>query len=507
MNAKAEESQVETRFKRVQTETILLFTASIFVVTIFLSTVLMQSSERIMRERVRSLVALNSGQLQVNISAYLDKVETTAALFFSEETDYRYDATDPTLDDYTSVKSEEEILNRIVDLGVMENFADFGVVYANDHTVGWISRGTDEMFPSGGMYDTFAALITDTLQNDAWAFGVNGNKDRIYYVKRVNENAVLITSFYNRELDSAIRYTQELQDLMTIRLVDENDVILFSSAKNEIGTMLPEDIGLRLLAVESSNQTTIDNTYLISTNACENGWRVICTSETNVLLQDSSRLRTSVVLFAGGACILLVIIGLLILEQITKPMDGMVSKLAVKADVDQLAGVLNKSTFQDKVERRITTRMADRCLVFVMLDADNFKQVNDRLGHAYGDNVIVRIGGVLKRIFDDDVLVGRIGGDEFAICMEMTHCSKADAIQRAVNYMDKVYRTYSEEFREEHKICGLSLSAGLYVQTDASDMSFETIYKRTDTALYYSKRGGKNRYTLYREDMDDAAAQ
>jgi GGDEF domain-containing protein len=72
--------------------------------------------------------------------------------------------------------------------------------------------------------------------------------------------------------------------------------------------------------------------------------------------------------------------------------------------------------------------------------------------------------------------------------------------------MDRVYAAYALEFAKERVECGLSLSAGVCVMRDEAGMDFDKLYRRADAALYYSKRGGKNRYTLYREDMGDEQA-
>jgi diguanylate cyclase (GGDEF)-like protein len=446
------------------------------------------------------LTATNSKQLGLNINSYLDKVETTATLLFADEEYYQYDATDSSLDEYTQLKIEEKIADRIVDLGLMENFADFGIVYANDHTVGWISHLTEEMFQDGGMYDTFSECITRQTTSDGWVFGLNNNTDRMYYVKRLNPNAVLITSFYNRELDSAFQYSEDLED-MTIRLVNEQGMILFSSEKSEIGNTLPTDIEER---ISSNNSATImDDDYLINSNVCKNGWEVICSIPTKILFKQDISLRHYAILFAAILCAAFILIGLFIIQKITKPMDGMVSHLEVKADIDQLSGLLNKISFQNKVQQKIAYYNPDRIFVFIMMDADNFKQINDRLGHAYGDQVIVRISNTLKKHFDDYNYVGRIGGDEFAVYTEFYNTSIADIRQKILSDMDDFFSSYAKEFHKECIKCGLTISAGISITQDEKMFNFQKIYLNTDAALYVSKKSGKNKYTLYQEGMEE----
>ena len=150
---------MKSSVKRLQYSLIIILAAIILTITLVTITVLLTVTDRTMKRQMVSLIAVNSEQLRLNIDSYLTEVEDTAALIFSDEAYYAFDATDEKLEEYDIIKSEEVIESKIVDLGVMKNFADFGIVYSNDKWVGLISQVTDAMFPSGGMYDAFASTI------------------------------------------------------------------------------------------------------------------------------------------------------------------------------------------------------------------------------------------------------------------------------------------------------------------------------------------------------------
>lgn len=394
----------EERFKRLQLQIIFVFSGIIFAVTVFLSVLILGRSNASIRKSVSSLIAANSRQLELNINSYLENVEQTVALLFADETYYLYDETDDSLEEYDKIKIEEQILDRIVDLGLMENFADFCIVYKDDYKVGWCSRVTGAMFPEGGMYDTFSGYASETNSNEGWCWGINDNVDRMYYVKRLNPNAILVVSFYNKELDKVFQYPEQLQEL-TIRLVNEENRILFSSDEEEIGKTLPEKIQ-RLLGDETV-VSIMDEDYLVNSNTCENGWRVICSIPTEVVLKDNNDMQAFTIFLAICLGILFVMAGMLMLRKVTRPMDGMVSNLTERAHFDQLSGVFNKIYFQDLVSSRRGRRETDTVVVFGMMDVDNFKLINDRLGHAYGDAVITRMGRMLKNIHKEGCLCGK----------------------------------------------------------------------------------------------------
>ena len=495
---KNREKTVEERYRRLQLYISGLYSAIVLCVTAFILIVILEKSNETIKENMSSMISANSRQLELNINSYLYDVETTAALMFSDEAYYCYDATDESLSEYEKIQAEDLIEDRIVDIGLMANYSDFCIVYADDTYVGWISKGTTGMFPDGGIYECFAGCIDDENKEDGWVFGIEDNVDRMYYVKRLNENAVLAASIYTKELDSVFEYPEQLGD-MTIRLVNQEDRIMFSSDRDEIGAYLQADI-VNLIA-EKTAMTAISDDYLVNVNTCENNWRVVCSIPTEVLLKDNDDLRAFSIAVAFVLVIIFIIIGRFIMTRITNSMDGIVYGLARKADFDQLSGVRNKAAFTETVSDRLARYSEGRLLVFIMFDVDNFKQINDKLGHAHGDAVITRLGNLLKQMFDKRIPVGRLGGDEFAVYMEFTILKEEAARQRVIRDVEILLEGFAEEFSEEKKTCDISLSSGICIEKDAGSLTYEEMYTKADEALYISKNNGKNRYTIFSEDM------
>lgn len=514
------------RFRWFQFEILVVFAAIILIVTAFLDFVILERSGRAMQQTVSDLIAANSRQLELNINSYLERMETISTLLFSDEGYYQYDATDEGIEDYDKVKSEETIKDRIVDIGLMENYSDFGIIYSDDHKVGWISHGTQDLFPEGGIYDGFSQYIVNPKKNDGWCFGINGSSDRMYYIKRLNSNAILVSSIYTRELASVFIYPEQLKE-MTIRLVDQDNTIMFSSADGEIGEKLPEEIAREIengygqpedsgKAEEAQTDTAqtdttladteqmsvsssiISEDYIINSNVCTNDWRVVCSVPTKIILEENLKLRQFTLRVSISMAILFVLIGLLLITRLSRPMDGMVTSLQERAEIDKLSGVMNKATFQESVEGRLAESVDNRVMVYVMLDVDNFKQINDKLGHAYGDQVIIRMGKLLRRLYDRETMIGRLGGDEFALFTDCIDVDKEEVVNAAKEQMEQVLSDFLEEFEKEREQCGVSLSAGVYV-TEDREAGFKELYERADAALYVSKQSGKSQYTFSEE--------
>lgn len=138
-----------------------------------------------------------------------------------------------------------------------------------------------------------------------------------------------------------------------------------------------------------------------------------------------------------------------------------------------------------------------------MFDIDNFKQVNDKLGHAQGDLAIARMGRLLRKNLDAAGTIGRVGGDEFSYYRSFRKEDMEYAKTRMNADMDSLLKIFAEEFTMEHETCDVSLSAGVCLISGA--FTFEELSQKADSALYISKRHGKNQYTVYKEGMEDDA--
>ncbi len=173
-----------------------------------------------------------------------------------------------------------------------------------------------------------------------------------------------------------------------------------------------------------------------------------------------------------------------------------------KAERDLLTGLLNKITMQNSVEDIIKQRPYST-FAFYIVDMDNFKAVNDNLGHAVGDKVLVDVANKLTLLFNEYDYLGRLGGDEFAVMLvipeNMSNYSSRLIDLKAKSLCDNLKETYSDE----NISVTVSASIGIAIY-DKDGKSFEELYKHADQALYHSKNEGKNRYTFYSGEEAEA---
>lgn len=160
-----------------------------------------------------------------------------------------------------------------------------------------------------------------------------------------------------------------------------------------------------------------------------------------------------------------------------------------KIQRDLLSGLYNKGASQSLI-RRLLTVNPGQPYAFFIIDIDNFKSVNDTCGHITGDRVIEDFAAKIRSQFRDNDIVGRIGGDEFVVFVPVPSRSwilaKVKMLSQTLHY----------EYTDNQKSCRISASIGVAISPEAGS-NFETLYQNADSALYQTKKNGKNGYSLF----------
>jgi len=166
---------------------------------------------------------------------------------------------------------------------------------------------------------------------------------------------------------------------------------------------------------------------------------------------------------------------------------------------DQLTGLPNRSLLRDRINQLIASSQRDKHEFAVLfIDLDNFKNVNDSLGHHAGDLLLQSVAGRLRSSVREVDTVSRLGGDEFVVVLPEVGISGAQQVARKI-----IGQVASAYFIESHDLTvTTSLGISIYPE-DATDM--ENLLKHADTALYRAKAKGKNDFALFTEDMRSAA--
>jgi two-component system cell cycle response regulator len=161
------------------------------------------------------------------------------------------------------------------------------------------------------------------------------------------------------------------------------------------------------------------------------------------------------------------------------------------ATTDALTGACTRRAFFSKAEEMCARAADGRALCAIMLDIDNFKSINDLHGHDIGDEAIV---AVARQAMSEDVLVGRLGGEEFALLLEERHLDQATGCAEALRE-----RLANLELHAGNGVVTLTCSFG--VSEWQADDTIDQLLKRADIALYAAKVNGRNRVVASDADV------
>jgi diguanylate cyclase (GGDEF)-like protein len=177
-------------------------------------------------------------------------------------------------------------------------------------------------------------------------------------------------------------------------------------------------------------------------------------------------------------------------------------RLRMQAFHDTITDLANRALFMDRLEHALTRRERhDEALAVMFLDLDDFKTINDSLGHVAGDELLVQVAERLKDVLRVSDTPARFGGDEFAILLEET-ADPEDTIRVA----ERIVAVFKKRFVVAGREVSMSASIGVAV-TASRDIKAEDLVGQADVAMYRAKVKGKDTFEIFEPGMQDVVAR
>lgn len=173
-------------------------------------------------------------------------------------------------------------------------------------------------------------------------------------------------------------------------------------------------------------------------------------------------------------------------------------RVAYMAHYDGLTGLPNRMTMHERLEKRLrVSPKKGMARALLWLDLDNFKWVNDTLGHQAGDELLQKVSGRLNSLCKGADIVARIGGDEFAVLIERPD-------DKLETFLDETIETLSRQYDVWGSTVNCSASVGVRL-LDAFSQDANLLLKHADLALYQAKKTGKANWCMFTPDLDERA--
>jgi diguanylate cyclase (GGDEF)-like protein/PAS domain S-box-containing protein len=166
---------------------------------------------------------------------------------------------------------------------------------------------------------------------------------------------------------------------------------------------------------------------------------------------------------------------------------------------DELTGLPNRALFYDRLEHALGKR-GDRLVALVFVDLDDFKTINDRLGHAAGDELLVEFAARLHNCVRAADTPARLAGDEFGVLLE-----DVAGPNEPVHVAERILAALAEPLIAGGEAVAVTPSIGIVVNALGDDAPDELL-RRADLAMYAAKAGGKGRWQLYEPELDLSSA-
>ena len=191
---------------------------------------------------------------------------------------------------------------------------------------------------------------------------------------------------------------------------------------------------------------------------------------------------------AGGGAVVL-------LEDITERRTAE-ARISHLARYDELTALPNRVNFRDEIERLLAIRHdAAQLSALLFIDLDQFKQVNDTLGHPCGDQLLCVVADRLREMLRPEDFVARFGGDEFVVFQQNIK-SREDAASLA----QRIVEHLSERYKIDNHLVEIGASVGI-AMTSPAGISADTLLKNADMALYRAKADGRGTFCFFRDEM------
>lgn len=204
----------------------------------------------------------------------------------------------------------------------------------------------------------------------------------------------------------------------------------------------------------------------------------------------------------GATALVLLLLAVLVSRRMMAARTRAQEQVRVLSFYDALTGLPNRILLRDRLNSLLAeTRNPGEKFAVLFVDLDQFKVINDSLGHSVGDSLLKEVSRRLPDQIRDCDTVARAGGDEFLILL-----SKVDENALAKRVADRILKAISTEFRQDGLLLNLTCSIGISVFPDSGE-DCETLIRNAETAMYCAKEAGRNRARFFAEQMNTGAVE
>ena len=447
-----------------------------FIITSFVGAFLiLDQNTKMSRENVFTM----NSQLARGAESKLNKLESISSRVFQNKRFIEYDASVYShSDEYEAMKIENDINEFLSSMSMIDNYSDFFFLYANNHTVGKVSKAANEAFGKD-MYEKVRTSLKN--KSSAWVTGFNGDYDRLYFVRHINSGTVFVSSMVTNDLKTV--FPEGSAEHLSFALADDNGNIIFAVNRSKV----TEDAVKKLKNEWGDGEpVAVDSLkYAASSDKCGDNWHVV--SVTDFSSRNSRYVR--ILLYCGaimaGAVIVVFFVGYLFSS--SRMPNNMIYRGEYAANnVDRLTGLIMNEALENVIIGKIDRCINGTTMVLLLVKIKNYELISENYGESAVDEALLKTAEVLREFYGKNNTVGKTGDNEFAVLADFTdfnlfkaHDRMKANIRQLEEELDKL------ELENERGMIRCAVGASIY--PDDSD-DYDTLYENAKAALEDSEK-------------------
>ncbi|MBQ1903969.1 MAG: diguanylate cyclase [Ruminococcus sp.] len=442
-----------------------------FIITAFVGAFLiLDQNTKMSRENVFTM----NSQLARGAEARLNKLESISSRVFQNKQFIEYDASVYShTEEYEVLRIENEINEFLNTMSMMDNYSDFFFLYANNHTVGKVSKAANEAFGKD-MYQKVRSNLKN--KNSAWVTGLNGDYDRLYFVRNINQGTVFVSSMFTNDMKTI--FPEGSAEHLSFALTDDNGNIIFSVNRNKV-----TDEAVKKLKNEwgDGEPVAVDSLkYAASSDVCGDTWHVVSVTDFSSRNSRYTRILFYCAVIMAGAVIIVFFVGYLFSSSRT-PNNLIYRGDYTNNNVDRLTGLIMNEALENVIIGKIDRCINGTTMVLLLVKIKNYELISENYGESAVDEALLKTAEVLRDFYGKNNTVGKTGDNEFAVLADFTDFNLFKAHDR----MKANIRQLEEELEKlelENERGMIRCAVGASVYPDDSD-DYDTLYENAKAAL------------------------
>jgi methyl-accepting chemotaxis protein len=309
-----------------------------YIIMAFISIALIASltyfnNRSTLTNKVGELSKSNSAQTQLTIDNYLNEIQNATSLIFANDNILVFNPLEKGGDQFQKEQVSKGIDEYLLSISLMQNFTDFALVYEDGTTIGKTSETIKNSYDMKSLYKDLKEQVKNNKNKASWFTGKDGNYNKLYYAKQLNDKSMILTSIYTSELNDTLGKINDSNGIV-LSLIDKEDTIIYSTDKNKIGSKIADNIKKEIDIDGMSSKIFEASNNLITLNTCSNGWRLIDETPKGYILREIQTSGIVTIVMAIVCIVISGIFGLVCAKRISNPINDLAIKMKKAEDGD-----------------------------------------------------------------------------------------------------------------------------------------------------------------------------